>query len=86
MKKLKDTVNFNVSNEKTAYFDGLEYTGKHLLAGPPEAAFGIFAFFFAPGFGTLGGPALVLDGLSSIPNFFKALLSAPIVLFKVIFG
>ena len=75
--KLKDTVKFNVSNEKTAYFDGLEYTGKHLLAGPLEAAFGIFAFFFAPGFGTLGGPALVLDALKSIPNFFKSLFNGP---------
>lgn len=75
--KLKDTVKFNVSSEKTAYFDGLEYTGKHLLAGPLEAVFGIFAFFFAPGFGTLGGPALVMDALSSIPNFFKSLFNGP---------
>lgn len=75
--KLKDTVKFNVSSEKTAYFDGLEYTGKHLLAGPLEAAFGIFAFFFAPGFGTLSGPAFVLDALKSIPNFFKSLFNGP---------
>lgn len=75
--KLKDTVKFNVSSEKTAYYDGLEYTGKHLLAGPLEAAFGIFAFFFAPGFGTLGGPALVLDALKSIPNFFDSLFNGP---------
>lgn len=75
--KLKDTVKFNVSSEKTAYYDGLEYTGKHLLAGPLEAAFGIFAFFFAPGFGTLGGPAFVLDALKSIPNFFKSLFNGP---------
>ena len=66
-----------MSAVKTAYFDGLEYTGKHLLAGPLEAAFGIFAFFFASGFGTLGGPVLVLDALSSIPNFFNSLFNGP---------
>lgn len=75
--KLKDTVKFSVGSEKTAYFDGLEYTGKHLLAGPLEAVFGIFAFFFAPGFGTFGGLALVLDALKSIPNFFDSLFNGP---------
>ena len=75
--KLTDTVKFNVGSEKTAYFDGLEYTGKHLLASPLEVVFGIFAFFFVPGFGTLGGPAYVVDGVLSIPNFFKSLFNGP---------
>ena len=75
--KLTDTVKFNVGSEKTAYFDGLEYTGKHLLASPLEVVFGIFAFFFVPGFGTLGGPAFVVDGVLSIPNFFKSLFNGP---------
>lgn len=75
--KLKDAVKFNVGSEKTAYFDGLEYTGKHLLAGPLEVVFGIFAFFFVPGFGTLGGPVFVVDGVLSIPNFFKSLFNGP---------
>lgn len=75
--KFKDTVKFNVCSEETAYSDGLEYNGKHLLAGPLEAAFGIFAFFFAPGFGTLAGPAFVLDALKSIPNFLNALFNGP---------
>ncbi len=75
--KLKDTVKFNVSSEKTAYFDGLEYTGKHFLVGPLEFLFGIVVFFFVPGFGTLGGPTFVVDALSSIPNFFKSLFNGP---------
>ncbi|MBR2869732.1 MAG: hypothetical protein IKB88_11810 [Clostridia bacterium] len=75
--KLKDTVKFNVGSEKSAYFDGLELTGKHLLAGPLEVVFGIFAFFFVPGFGTLGGPVFVVDGVLSIPNFFKSLFNGP---------
>lgn len=75
--KLKDTVKFNVGNEKTAYFDGLELTGKHLLASPLEAAFGIFAFFFAPVFGWIAGPGLVWDGLTSIIDFFESLFNGP---------
>ncbi|MBR3818906.1 MAG: hypothetical protein IKJ41_07120 [Clostridia bacterium] len=75
--KLKDTVKFNVSNEKSAYLERLEYAGMHLLLSPLEVVFGIVGFFFAPGFGWIGGPALVWDGLTSIIDFFESLFSEP---------
>lgn len=75
--KFKDTVKFNVSSEKTAYFDRLEYTGLHLLFSPLEVVFGIVSFFFAPVFGWIAGPAIVWDGLTSIIDLFESLFSEP---------
>lgn len=75
--KLKDTVKFNVGNEKSAYFERLEYAGLHLLLSPLEAAFGIVGFFFAPVIGWIAGPALVWDGLTSIIDFFESMFSEP---------
>ena len=75
--KLKDTVKFNVSSEKTAYFDRLTYAGMHLLFSPLEVVFGIVGFFFAPGFGWIAGPGFVWDGLTSIIDFFESMFSEP---------
>ena len=39
--------------------------------------FGLFAFFFAPGFGTIGGPGFMLDAFRNIGRFVMAIFTGP---------
>lgn len=68
---------FEVKDEKTAYFDGVGMAGKVLLLSPLEFFFGLFAFFFAPGFGTIGGPGFMLDAFRNIGRFVMAIFTGP---------
>lgn len=66
-----------VSSTAGAYFNNLGMYGKILLLAPVEFFFGIFAFIFAPGFGTIAGPGFMLDAFRQIPRFFIALIEGP---------
>ncbi len=68
---------FEVKDEKTSYFEGVGMAGKVLLVSPLEFFFGLFAFFFAPGFGTIGGPGFMLDAFRNIGRFVMAIFTGP---------